>query len=285
MSTPSFIESPFTSKTLYEAAVALPPAAREAAFNEAAKGGCPVSKSSNAAKAIVVTIPTNSPGKIMLFAALNPKLNDYIDFKSPADYGGFGSEEYLKISPQGLFPAAVTPDGMHLFESDVILEYLADKYSDKLEVSGLGETPEVRARSKQLVAIHNMYISGVNCTQPDFFSNQAIIYKPGMPTDERAARLKDLNKQFDLIDGLIVGPFATGSAITFADISLYPTIAMIEDVASKSIVGSVIAGRPQLKAWLAHCNEQPAFRGVADTIKGFIAGMFLNTIEKIKTAA
>lgn len=101
---------------------------------------------------------------------------------------------------------------------------------------------------------------------------QAVFYKAAMPGPERAARLKDLLKQLDLVESLLLpaGPYCVGDAISFADVVLYPTVAMMQDQAAASLVGSVTEGRPKLAAWLAHCNADPRFRGVADKIKAFV---------------
>ena len=101
---------------------------------------------------------------------------------------------------------------------------------------------------------------------------QGVFYKDAMPGPERAARLKDLLKQLDLVESLLLpaGPYCTGDAISFADVVLYPTVAMMQDQAAASLVGSVTEGRPKLAAWLAHCNADPRFRGVADKIKAFV---------------
>ncbi|EOD40574.1 hypothetical protein EMIHUDRAFT_222692 [Emiliania huxleyi CCMP1516] len=185
-------------------------------------------------KDTVVIISTNNPGRLMLFAALNPKLGEVIDWKTPADYGGFGGDE------------------LRLFESDVILSYVADKYAPLLENDCRGPTVEARALSALLV--------------------RAVFYKAAMPGPERAARLKDLLKQLDLVESLLrpAGPYCVGDAISFADVVLYPTVAMMQDQAAASLVGSVTEGRPKLAAWLAHCNADPRFRGVADKIKAFV---------------
>ena len=237
---------------------------------------------SSAEKDVVVVIPTNNPGRVMLFAALNPQLDEVITMKPISEYGGFSGEAFRKLSPAGLCPIMVTAGGMSLCESDVILRYIADKYQDKLAVTCEGKTPEERALSNQICALHNMYFSGVNCTQPNFFSNQACIYKTAMGEEERQARLKDLHKQLDLFESLVVGPFATGETLTFADVTLYPTLQMFHDCATRSILGSPAEGRPKLAAWMAHCSAQPGFRGVADQLSGFVNNVLGKNIDTIK---
>ena len=53
------------------------------------------------------------------FVMRKKKLMDKIDIESPKVYGGMKTDEYLALSPQGLIPALVFPDGEALWESDV----------------------------------------------------------------------------------------------------------------------------------------------------------------------
>ena len=69
----------------------------------------------------------------------------------------------------------------------MILSYIADKYALLLENDCRGSTVEARALSALLVRVHDMYISGTNCSQPQFFSNQAP--RRSSPT-RRAPRLR-----------------------------------------------------------------------------------------------
>ena len=51
--------------------------------------------------------------------------------KSPADYGGIKSADYLAINPEGKIPALILPTGETLFEAKVIMGYLLDVYGHK----------------------------------------------------------------------------------------------------------------------------------------------------------
>ena len=132
---PSFIESSFTTRAEYDAWIKSGAAAQ-------------VDTASDGAKDVIIVIPTNNPGKILLFAALNPKLAERVDFKGPSDFGGFASPEYKKINPQGLYPACICSDGTQLFESTVIVRYLQDKYASLLSESFVGATVAERTKAK-----------------------------------------------------------------------------------------------------------------------------------------
>uniref|UniRef100_A0A7S2DI81 GST C-terminal domain-containing protein n=1 Tax=Haptolina brevifila TaxID=156173 RepID=A0A7S2DI81_9EUKA len=263
----SFIDSALASRVEYEASLKLPDAERGALEARAR------AKSAAAtAKDVVIVIPTNNPGKILLFAELNPALKDKVDFKGPGDFGGFASAEYKKINPQGLYPACLCSDGLQLFESTVIVKYLQDKYTAILTEPCEGKTLEARTISNLIVQLHDQYISGVNCTQAGFFSNQSICYKPEMSKTERAARLADLKKQFGTIEGYLhaSGPWATGDALTLADISLYPTVAILKALGPRTILGDPISGCPKLEKWFAHCDAKPAFHSLSEKMSAFV---------------
>jgi len=256
---PSFIESSFTTRAEYDAWIKSGAAAQ-------------VDTASDGAKDVIIVIPTNNPGKILLFAALNPKLAERVDFKGPSDFGGFASPEYKKINPQGLYPACICSDGTQLFESTVIVRYLQDKYASLLSESFVGATVAERTKANLIISIHDQYISGVNCTQPNFYSNQAIVYKPDMPLEERKARFADIKKQFDTLEGLLdaAGPYAAGPTLSLADVCLYPTVAILGAFGDASILGAnPIAGKPKLSAWFAKCDAQPAFKGVSEKMFKF----------------
>jgi len=91
-----------------------------------------------------------------------------------------------------------------------------------------------------------------------------------MPLEERSARAKDLQKQLDVIEGLMdaAGPLAVGTDITYADIVLFPTYILLEETAPRSLGWSdVFANRPTTKKWYAHCSTHPVFSGVGGPVR------------------
>ena len=64
--------------------------------------------------------PETCPGCLQCrFIMRKKKLIEKIDIESPKVYGGYKSDEYLALNPQGLIPSLVFPDGRALWESDV----------------------------------------------------------------------------------------------------------------------------------------------------------------------
>ena len=81
----------------------------------------------SSAKPILITAPVgNNPARCRMLI-YHKGLEDSIEMKSPADYGGLASAEYRKINPQGKMPALILPSGETVFEAKVVLQYINDK--------------------------------------------------------------------------------------------------------------------------------------------------------------
>mmetsp|Transcript_27771 Transcript_27771/g.90559 ORF Transcript_27771/g.90559 Transcript_27771/m.90559 type:complete len:226 (+) Transcript_27771:2-679(+) len=138
------------------------------------------------------------------------------------------SDPYRALNPQCKIPTLLLPDGSALYESRVISAFLADKYRDS-GPSLLAETPEARARALLLNSIHDLYIASPNSSDPAVTANQGCGYKGVELIDApaRAAKLREVAKQVGVLEGLVVGPYAAGAALTEADCALYPTLALL----------------------------------------------------------
>ena len=93
-------------------------------------------------KPILITAPVgNNPARCRMLI-YHKGLEETIDMKSPADYGGLASPEYRKLNPQGKMPALILPSGETLYEAKVVLQYLNDKYGAVGPPIG-ADTPEL----------------------------------------------------------------------------------------------------------------------------------------------
>ena len=84
---------------------------------------------------------------------------------------------------------------------------------------------QARARALLLNSIHDLYIASPNSSDPAVTANQGCGYKGVELIDApaRAAKLREVAKQVGVLEGLVVGPYAAGAALTEADCALYPT--------------------------------------------------------------
>lgn len=177
---------------------------------------------------------------------------------------------FLALSPLGKIPVLILPDGTAVPESGVILQYLEDKYGGCPKLTFV--SAEERMHMNLLVKIHDTYLSTPNCTQPGFTHTQGCMYVPpplegviqprSMGRAERAAKLREVNKQLDQLEQLAArqgGPWLCGKCISLADLTLYPSICFYNFYLPKVFKWpDTFHGRPCLQAWLAfmgdHCQ-------------------------------
>jgi diadenosine tetraphosphate (Ap4A) HIT family hydrolase/glutathione S-transferase len=140
-----------------------------------------------------------------------------VDIVSPAVMGGLKSEEYMKISPNGLMPCLAiqkkTDHGMSsLVESDTIARYLLSEYTN----DGPTFLPD-HPRSNQICRWHDMYLTPI----------QGCMYK-AVYTD-RKSTLLDYRRHINIIEGFIsnddedCGPYLCGTEVSLADATLFPS--------------------------------------------------------------
>ena len=99
---------------------------------------------------------------------------------------------------------------MTVFESNVILSYLEDKYKEagpSLEPA----TAEGRQAMQLLCRVHDLYIASPNCTAPGFSHSQGAMYLSngwhgparGMDLPTRAAKLGEIWKQLSWLEAQV----------------------------------------------------------------------------------
>ena len=143
-----------------------------------------------------------------------------VDIVSPAVLGGLKSEEYMKISPNGLMPCLAiqqksTDHGMSsLVESDTIARYLLSEYMN----DGPTFLPN-HPRSNQICRWHDMYLTPI----------QGCMYKAVWP--DRKSTILDYRRHINIIEGFIsnndndedCGPYLCGTEVSLADATLFPS--------------------------------------------------------------
>jgi glutathione S-transferase len=165
-----------------------------------------------------------------------------IKIEPPGSY--LKTPEYRqRVHKYGKFPALVLPTGESIWESDVIVEYLLDKY-------GLGEryrpqTPEKRARARLYVRVHDLYLT----------TNQAVLYRPTNTPAEREHGLSQIELHLDTLETMLTEDNTRRHAVetqmvTLADIALAPTLAMYAAIMPKWHHRPVFRNRPRLQQLL-----------------------------------
>jgi glutathione S-transferase len=176
-----------------------------------------------------------------------------VEFVDPP--GGLSSAEYKKVSPLGKVPALVLDNGQLVAESEIINEYLEDKYPEK---PLLPKDPEGRARVRSFTRHHDLYLEPpMRALFPKLFGQQL---------DDKfiQEKLADINTRLDQLEAMLApnGPWATGDMFTLADAALTPTMFFMSNFLPQFGVKGPFEGRPKLKAWWDRVQERPSAKKV-----------------------
>ncbi len=153
------------------------------------------------------------------------------------DPGNVKTDEYKAINPMGKIPALVTEDGQAIPESDVICEYLEDVFPDP------DMTPAQKARIRTVSRVADMYV--LNAMEP-FFD----VAKGGPKVDALLAYgHQKTNWGLDRLEEVLVGPYAAGDKLSYADGTVIAAIFYLLGVGKAFGMGDVLAARPKLNAY------------------------------------
>jgi glutathione S-transferase len=167
-------------------------------------------------KHILFDIPVSNNGgraRIILYKKGIPAAECCV--MSPAEVGGFKSEDYLAISPQGKVPSLkCLESGLCLAESDTVCRYLMSHYA----YTGPSFQPD-NARSNEIARFHDMYLTTI----------QSCLYRAVPPFGsfgDRKDALKEYSKQLYIISELMDenGPYLCGKEVSLADATVFPSI-------------------------------------------------------------
>jgi glutathione S-transferase len=141
------------------------------------------------------------------------------------------SPEYLKINPLGKVPA-LQADGLVIAESEIINEYLEEKYPSP---ALLPKSPEDRAKVRFLTRLNDLYLD------PPF-----------------RALFPQLNPKTR--DDAIVSAsgFAAGPDFTLADCAIAPTMFFLVNLMPAFGAKLPTDSRPKLAAWWTHVQTRPS---------------------------
>jgi GST-like protein len=172
-----------------------------------------------------------------------------IDLQAAAQF----APAFLAISPNNKIPAIVDQEGpegpISIFESGVILPYLADKSGQFLAPSG----------AKRFKALEwlNWQTSGLGpmLGQLGFFHRAK---------DKTPAAIERFTGEADRLLGvmdrqLARGPYMAGDDYSIADIACYPWTAAAADMLAEPLRES-FASKPHIAAWLARVGARPAVK-------------------------
>ena len=164
--------------------------------------------------------------------------------------GKLSSPEYAQINPLGKIPA-LEADGLLIPESEVINEYLEDKYPTP---PLLPKSPEGRAKVRILTRFHDLYL------EPPL---RALFGQMNPKTrDEKLVgeKVTDLKNRIGQLEKMLAdGGFACGSEFTLADCALAPTIFFTTNL-GPAFGLKPLDGHPKLAAWWSHVQTRPSVK-------------------------
>lgn len=164
------------------------------------------------------------------------------------DPGSVKTAEYKAINPMGKIPALVTADGQAIPESDVICEYLEDMFPTP------GLTPADKANLRLVSRVADIYV--LNAMDPLFE-----VAKGGPRVPELLTYgVQKTNWGLDRLEEVLVGPYAAGENLTYADGTVIAAIFYLLGVGKAFGVGDAIDNRPKLNAYwkFIQTNEHAA---------------------------
>jgi glutathione S-transferase len=165
--------------------------------------------------------------------------------------GSAHSEEYLKVNLLGKIPC-LDADGVIIPESEVINEYLEEKFPEK---PLMPKSPEARARVRVLTRFHDLYL------EPPL---RALFGHMNPKTrDEKVVneKLTEVNKRLDDLEKMLGETgFAAGAEFTLADCALAPSIFFVNNLLPMFGAKPPLEGRPKTSAWWNHVQTRPSVK-------------------------
>lgn len=179
---------------------------------------------------------------------------------SPSELGGFKSEEYLKINPQGKVPSLkCQTTGEAFAESDTVCRYLMDTYSH------LGPSFQpTNPLSNEIARFHDMYLTTI----------QSCLYRAAPPFGSFGTRkdaLKEYSKQLYVIADLMVddATYMCGDEVSLADATVFPSIVFATFMFPKFDFGAETDPIPQkIQFWFQRMMDtDSAFQKVYNEVR------------------
>jgi glutathione S-transferase len=173
---------------------------------------------------------------------------------------------FIARTPMGKVPF-LEVDGAQLCESQVICEYLEDRYPQKPLYP---RDPLERARVRELITIMELHVELVarRLYGPVFFG------QPPLSDGARQAVEKELTKgvralrmraRFD--------PYIAGASLTLADCAAFVHLPLVSLASKLGLGRDLLESMPQIKPYLKMLGERAAFKTVNDDRKAAQAAM------------
>lgn len=165
--------------------------------------------------------------------------------------GGMGSADYKKINPLGKVPSLQLDNGQIIAESEIINEYLEDKYPEK---PLLPKDAEGRAKVRAFTRFHDLYLEPpMRAVFPKLF---------GQKLDDKfiEEKITEVNNRLDQLESMIGDSYAASNNLTLADAALAPTMFFLTNFLPQFGSKGPTEGRPKIAAWWNKIQEQSSVK-------------------------
>ena len=177
-----------------------------------------------------------------------------VKFKLAMPKDGMKSPSFLKINPLGKIPA-MKDDGIVLFESSVILDYIEAKHKRKKPL--LPAAAKAQAQVRLIGAMFSEYLQA---------ATYALFKQRDRATCDQAivdAQLAEVNRLLDVVEGLIAAkPYAAGARFSMADCYAAPTLFMLSMAMAAQGISNPWGKRKKLARYYAKAKKDKLIGGV-----------------------
>jgi len=171
----------------------------------------------------------------------------------PIPGGDLKSPEYLRIYPLGKTPALAV-DGMIIGESEIINEYLEEKFPLP---ALLPKDPESRARARGFGRFNDLYL------EPLFHALFPQVMGAERDPQLITATLAEISTRLDQLEGtLCAGPFAIGTLFSLGDCALAPLMFYANLTLAMLGAPGFDVGRPKLASWWSQVQQRASVQRV-----------------------
>ncbi len=170
--------------------------------------------------------------------------------------------EWRRKSPMGKIPV-LEWDGVFVFESNVILEFIEEKVP---EPSLIGNSPEKRAELREWALFLDLYIdlSARPCYDMAFRGKEPVesIVEKGFLSASNAVEAMKLHFRFE--------PFLFGDKLSIVDLSAFAHLSLCRDTFIKLGKGDLFQGWAEMEAYLQMLESLPISKKVNSARKAVL---------------
>ncbi len=204
---------------------------------------------------IIFYFGSGSPYAWKVWLALEHKKLPYEAKRMSFDGGDLKTAEFTAINPRQQVPALMD-NGIAMYESAAILEYLEERYPD----SGAPLWPadvQARAIARRRAAEVLSHIDPLNSKIFDLVFGAA---DQASDVEAIAAWKKSMAEQLTIIDGWLNQDYLAGDKLSGADFTLYPYVAFLGRIDARKPGNNLLAlVPPKLAAWMKRIEALPYF--------------------------